>query len=288
MEYLIDPQGRWWRWPSMLLSAELGYEDPDFDLAGYAARNLGYLWIAVSQDVTLLQFRASALTPKTVSEAATFLHACGGRPVALVYFASGWMEEASTDPVVLAARLEILGAMQEPMHRPLYLRRSGDPDVWQREDRTALSSLFALWRANGGLLDERVQAFIAGSEIAPRTVFVQPVGNKLRVMDSGTGFTIYDDMNRPAAAGCGIAEQPDVGYGTWVEGIYRGVVERGEPAIDDIDAIIEAPGHDPRRRRYRRLALPWRDRKGRRIVTGSSILDPVELSIPLDLAQCMG
>lgn len=52
MEYLIDPDGSWWRWPSPVLSARLGYEEPDFDLAAYAARNLGYVWIVLESDLT--------------------------------------------------------------------------------------------------------------------------------------------------------------------------------------------------------------------------------------------
>ena len=66
MNYLIDTSGRWWRWPSELLAERLGYPDPDFDLAGYAARNLGYVWLEVREDVTLLQFRAGMLSPQTL------------------------------------------------------------------------------------------------------------------------------------------------------------------------------------------------------------------------------
>ena len=48
MNYLIDPQGHWWRWPSATLAERLGHTDPDFDLAAYAARNLGYVWLVIA------------------------------------------------------------------------------------------------------------------------------------------------------------------------------------------------------------------------------------------------
>jgi hypothetical protein len=61
--------------------------------------------------------------------------------------------------------------------------------------------------------------------------------------------------------------------------------QSGEPRLDDIDAIVAEPNHDPRRRRYRRLILQWKKANGASLLTGSSLLEPNELSIPLDLTK---
>ena len=85
MEYLIDPSGRWWRWPSFVLAEQLGYSDPDFDLAGYAARNLGYVWVLQQPEATFLQFRAGMISPAAVNALRPYLQkAVKAGPVGLV------------------------------------------------------------------------------------------------------------------------------------------------------------------------------------------------------------
>lgn len=262
MEYLIDPDGSWWRWPSPVLSARLGYEEPDFDLAAYAARNLGYVWIVLESDLTLLQFRAGALSRKAIEAAADFIDRSSGTPIALVYFASGWIEEASADAGAMAKRIRELGVLPEPQMRPLYLNNEVDPARWQRTDKTDLSALLGLWRANAGQWDSRVSGFLAGSGLASRTVVIEPKDSKLFVLESGRGFTIYDGYGMSSQVGNDMAAQPDRSYGEWVSRFYWTTHQSGEPRLDDIDAIVAEPNHDPRRRRYRRLILQWKKANG--------------------------
>jgi hypothetical protein len=97
---------------------------------------------------------------------------------------------------------------------------------------------------------------------------------------SGSGFTIYDSFQMKHVTGRKISDQPDRAYGAWVEASYRSCFDSGMPAMDDIDAIIEEPNHDPRRRRYQRMILPWLAQDGSRMLTGSSLLN-AQLAIPL-------
>lgn len=285
MEYLIDPNGRWWRWPSTVLAEQLGYPDPDFDLAGYASRNLGYLWVSIASDMTLLQFRAGMLSHVAIEATEKFLNGAGeGKPVALVYFASGWMEEVFPGAEQIGERLRLIGQMPEPRIRELYIRREHRPTDWARTQCSNLSKLFDLWRERDGVFDEMTSDFLFDSELLLRTVLMEPNSDHgLKVIYSGAGFTAYDSFSLSNTVGRGIEEQLDKTYGTWARQFYDRCLQQGDPIVDDIDAIVEQPNHDPRRRRYQRLILRWQRPDGSTLLSGSSLLNPPFLSIPLDV-----
>src|SRR4051794_21640476 len=45
MDFLISPEGKWLAAGSPEANARIGYEDPDFDAAGFAVRNLGFIQV---------------------------------------------------------------------------------------------------------------------------------------------------------------------------------------------------------------------------------------------------
>lgn len=281
MNYLIDPQGHWWRWPSATLAERLGHTDPDFDLAAYAARNLGYVWLVIEDEVTLMQFRAGMVSQAIVNSLKPYLRkAVLSKPVALVFYATGWLEEVFVEPNGLLARLDELAPMREPRMRDQFIAHAHQPSEWLYHAHHHLSSLFELWRFEGGTYSDPVQRFLSSSGLIERTVFVEPRNNELFVNASGGGFTIYDNFQMQKVAGRRVSDQPDRAYGAWVENSYRTCLESGRPALDDVDAIIEEPDHDPRRRRYQRMILPWRQTDGSRMLTGSSLVN-MQLAIPL-------
>ncbi|HLT77605.1 MAG TPA: hypothetical protein VKZ87_09475 [Ferrovibrio sp.] len=286
MTYLIDPTGRWWRWPSSVLAEQLGYPDPDFDLGAYAARNLGYVWVAPQDDATLLQFRAGMISMASVDALTPYLQKslAAGKPVGLVFFASGWIEEAHTEIEPLVERLKDLSDYNEPHIRDLFIRQPHQPRDWLRDGQHELAGLFALWRAVGGLYSEPIETYLRRTGLVKRTVFVEPDGNDiLLVKNSGAGFTVYDDFSFEYCVGRRLTDQPDKAYGRWIETTYRECLTSGDPVVDDVDAIVEQPGYDPRRRRYQRVILRWKTPDGRPLVTGSSLV--TSISIPMDLSK---
>lgn len=281
MNYLIDPQGHWWRWPSATLAERLGYTDPDFDLAAYAARNLGYVWLVIEEQVTLMQFRAGMVSPAIVNSLKPYLRkAVQTKPVALVFYASGWLEEVFMEADGVLARLDELAPLREPRMRDQFISLAHQPSDWLYHAHHHLSGLFELWRFEGATYSKPVQRYLSSSGLIERTVFVEPRDNDLYVNATGSGFTIYDNFQMQKVAGRRVSDQPDRAYGAWVESSYRSCLESGRPALDDVDAIIEEPNHDPRRRRYQRMILPWRQPDGSRMLTGSSLVN-VQLAIPL-------
>ncbi len=287
MSYLIDPAGKWWRWPSLALAAKFGRDAADIDIPAYALRNLGYVWLIHQPEASFLQFRAGMVTPKQIEVLRPVLHEVRpGRPVALVYFASGWTEEIHGDSALLENRLGQLAALREPRQRDLFIRHNHAQEEWQRRAAAGLTRLHALWREQGGRLGPRMQEFLRSSGLEHRTVTVGRPDERapLHVLHTGTDFTLYDSFTMDRLTGRPLAEQPDRAYGAWVASAYEAIEQSGAPALDDIDAIVEAPDHDPRRRRYQRLILPWRDEDGRQRFTGTSLLKS-DLAIPFDLAS---
>lgn len=284
MTYLIDPTGRWWRWPSSVLAEQLGYPDPDFDLGAYAARNLGYVWVAPQDDATFLQFRAGMISMPSVDSLTPYLQKSltAGKPVGLVFFASGWIEEAYTELAPLVERLTDLSDYNEPHIRDLFIRQPHQPRDWLRHSQHDLAGLFALWRTVGGLYSDPIETYLRRTGLVKRTVFVEPDhGDILLVKNSGAGFTVYDDFSFEYCVGRRLTDQPDKAYGRWIETTYRECLTTGNPVVDDVDAIVEQPGYDPRRRRYQRVILRWKTPDGRPLVTGSSLV--TSISIPMDL-----
>lgn len=286
MNYLIDPKGQWWRWPSATLAEHLGYSDPDFDLAGYATRNLGFVSLLVEEHATFLQFRAGMITHAALASLKPYLaKAVTKKPVALVFYASGWLEEAYMDAETLLARMDELGTLREPRMRDQFIRRAHQPRDWLYHAHKDLSGLFELWRFVDGVYGDPVQRYLQNSGLITRTVHVQPGSdNRLRIINSGAGFTVYDTFSFDSCVGSLMTEQPDKAYGKWVESAYLACLQTGEPVIDDVDAIIEEPDHDPRRRRYQRVILRWKRPDGQVLVTGSSLVN-ASIAIPLDTDQ---
>jgi hypothetical protein len=276
MTYLIDPTGRWWRWPSPVLAEQLGYPDPDFDLAAYAARNLGYVWVAPEENATFLQFRAGMISASSIEALRPYLVKSlkGAKPVGLLFFASGWIEEAYTEIAPLLGRLTELSEFNEPHIRDLFMRQPHQPRDWLRDSAHDLAGLFALWRTLGGVYSDPIDTYLRRTGLATRTVFAEPDNQiNLRVTNTGSGFMIYDGFTMNRVVGRPIADQPDRAYGKWVESSYLSCLETGDPQIDDIDAIVEQPGYDARRRRYQRLILRWQRPDGSLILSGSSLLN---------------
>lgn len=286
MEYLIDPQGTWCRWPSENLAHQLGYPGADFDLAGYVARNQGYAWLVVTPEYTLVQFRAGMLTQATVAALEPYLvNALKSAPVGLVFYAMGWMEEVFVEPGQLGSRLRELAQLREPRQRDKFIRAPRDLAVWSRNGEKPLVGLYELWRANGGLFDASVDEYLQRSELIHRTLLVEErrdVGLALKF--SGTGFSAYDNFQLNQMVGRPLTEQPDAEYGRWTAVSYSECLQTGRPLADDIDAIIEADGHDPRRRRYQRLILRWRDPSGSVFLSGSSIITQ-RIAVPLGVSD---
>lgn len=144
-----------------------------------------------------------------------------------------------------------------------------------------LVGLYEVWRTNGGLYDDGVVQYLRSSQLINRTLLVEErpdIGLSLRF--SGDGFSVYDNFKLGQMVGRRLTDQPDPAYGQWTAVSYKECLQTGRPLADDIDAIIEADGHDSRRRRYQRLILRWRDRAGAVFLSGSSIITPHN-SVPL-------
>ena len=110
----VAPDGRVLVPGTPAFERHVGYRRPDFDLAGYAARNMGYLTLSWTGDHSVdLHFRPSLLTAASVEAISRLLLRAGVKHVELRYLADG--ADSSADPRfgVLLARLGLLASSQE-------------------------------------------------------------------------------------------------------------------------------------------------------------------------------
>src|SRR3546814_719208 len=167
--------------------------------------------------------------------------------------------------------------------RDKFIRAPQQLDSWRHSGQQRLVGLYDLWRANSGLYDKSVDRYLQSSEMINRTLLVEDQPNiGLTLKFSGDGFSIYDNFKLKQMVGRRLTDQPDPQYGQWTAVSYLECMQKGDPLADDIDAIIEAEGHDSRRRRYQRLILRWRDGNGGCFLSGSSLVTP-HISVPLGL-----
>ena len=97
----------------------------------------------------------------------------------------------------------------------------------------------------------------------------------MTIGDVGSGFLSYDRDWREKARGLPVDSQPDYAYGLWTAKLFRSVLERGQPRLDEIDAVIQRPCRgDSVRVRYRCLLLPYASGpNGLPFVLSASIVD---------------
>src|SRR5262245_18099020 len=94
MDFLISPEGAWFVANSAEANARIGYDDPDFDAAGFAVRNQGFIQVTfdgpASVRIRLHPQQAALGALNSLAErSATF----GAAPVELLYLTDRWISE---------------------------------------------------------------------------------------------------------------------------------------------------------------------------------------------------
>lgn len=100
----------------------------------------------------------------------------------------------------------------------------------------------------------------------------------LVVEGMGDGYTMFDEKARMALVGKRIDDQLDFDYGRWIASGFRNMLQRGEPVIEDVDAIVARPSLV--RYRYRRLVVPATRGAETWLLTTSIAIPGVELISP--------
>jgi hypothetical protein len=270
---VIDDSGRAWDAGSQTLRAIMHCPFPDFEFLEYVVDNLGFVVVTtLSPRAVRIRFR-----PKVVS------HVSLG--AALFRLA----ERRDVDRIVVSHRGkgcndELFGSLKQAVVRIEELissARNSDPPAFvnaEREVRTligannALSWLLRSWIEHD-VCDPSILAELLHGRLHGRYMLVE--GDRLTMAEIGPGFPSYDPDWRERARGLTIENQPDYAYGRWTGELFKVVLEKWRPRLDDIDALIRRPSHrDIIRVRYRCLLLPYRSGpSGLPSVLSASIID---------------
>jgi hypothetical protein len=281
--YLIDHKGKIWSHPAEGLGAALGYPNPDFDIWAYAIRNLGAVEVVCAADGLTVTMRTATAHAKAIHGAQQLLSTLEPQPVKLRYEIGTWIEETYDNPQQAAGRIEsaLHDAATTPnrvafMSSPRKLAPLSEHRLNRIETADEkLGLMFKKWRLSQGRFDPETAAFLVRFGLFERTAVVteKDTSGELVIEHVGAAFklyTRYDDAWPLTASGNKLADQPDPDYGRWVDRTYRGVLDERQPRFEYVDAVIQARGAEPYRSRYDRLLLPWQDKQGARIVTGTS------------------
>jgi hypothetical protein len=272
---LIDDRGSLWHAGAPELRRRLGYPNPDFDLAGYAVRNLGFVLVREKGVSVHVSLRPALVRPPAL--AALFYRLAEVSPdrLLLSYLQGRWLHEIMRSSYEAMLRLEDLvyaAAYRQPRSAYLVQRHSLAPRRHSALER--LGPLLAVWRLTGGRYPDRLTDLLGALDLLDRALVLRnPAGTDRLVFDHrGTAFSFYQPCWNLLAIGRDLEDQPDRDYGVRTAETYRAALAEGEPRFEAVDAVINTPGRDVRRSRYDRLILPWRGSEGDRFTTGVSVL----------------
>jgi hypothetical protein len=291
VRFVIDADGRLWSPAAAEFHRLLGYPEPDFDLARYAVRNLGYVLLEISaapDGLLIIEFRACLVKPAALAEAQRFMKASGASGgFGLRYLLADWTEETFGSADAAIARINALTAAAEfRAGRSHLISEQVEVDRLFHQPDHRLKPLFQLWRASFNRFTEATLPFLVQHGYDERMVIVERDrgSDAHRFRYVGAGFTFYEEAERLKLIGTDLREQPDRTYGEWIANAYSQASQTMRPLFEEVDAVIRPPGRPPRRSRYERLLVPFSTAEGDVLIIGSSVLSP-ELDAPVNTQE---
>lgn len=265
--FLIDDVGRERPWPGSRIRAELGGRAPDFDIADYAVRNLGYVAVAFSPRYLRVRLRPSLVSPPAA--AALLTHIADRRPgrVAISWLAESWRHEVVGNTRTAIARLGAIfadGIGEGVDGRFVATRRSLGSVL--ATIRHPFAPLLNRW-LDAALPDDLV-TLLETHGLSHRSAIFERDGatGDFVFRHSGAGIRVYGAAWPGNALGRRLQDMPDPAYGQWIGATYRMVDDVQVARHELVHATIAGADRVRRRWRYERLLLPWRRSDGRRLL----------------------
>ncbi len=271
---IIDDRGELWDARTRRLADELHASIGGEELVDYAIRNLGFVAVKEMGGSLRISLRPAVVSPIAFSALLYWLHDRMVDRVLVSFLDSDWSHE------MLRSRQD---AVRKLMTRVDFGRGKRDGDFLQRSlpldslsEASPLKAVLDMWCGSEGKFDRERLAPLLERALNGRFVLVEAAADRptLLIKDIGSG------LRRPAhhwlsrSIGNRVEDQPDYDYGKWVAGTYRDVLDRGEPDLRDVDAVISFPQEARQSFRYRRLLLPFATDDKADIILCASLIDP--------------
>jgi hypothetical protein len=271
---LVSAEGAWMLEDSAEFQEALGDPEPDYDAAGFAVKNLGFIKFQIL-DNSIIEIE---LHPRNIEIPAMLavqqqIVKSHIKLFRIKYLDTSWKSEIICSAELAVARLSELCAPKFALSpEDSYLVEPQDYLKLFESDHGPLQLMAQKWRMSFGYFDPSVISFAIKKDLLSRLIIV---GAKPREAEPifrfiGDGHTNWLDSNYHLnAIGQKVEDQPDRNYGHWVSQFYKSVASTGQPRYDYGTATIQRP---PGRfvTRYERLLLPWKTPSDEVLVTLSS------------------
>jgi hypothetical protein len=258
---VFDDAGRDWDEKSLELRNEIHCRHPDFDLTTYLIDNLGFVALSWKQrNACTIRLRPALASPIGLAAALFALADLAPKRVVISHPSETCGYELFADFGRAIARIEELMATGRRAAAPAFLKQELSVDSLLQTGG-ALSMLLRRWTDSDLAYDPANHRELLYGALRGRFIVVEPNADdhRLIIADIGPGFIVYDKSWLRIARGLPIEHQPDYRYGSWARGIFELALEREQPCVDGVDALIARPCLNDRvRAQYRRLVLPYR------------------------------
>lgn len=272
--FLIDDDGESWPDQSSVLARRLGYPDPDFDLAAYAVRNIGFIHLRPHGGGVRVALRAEFFSRTTLTGALyAVLEMRPARIVLAVLREDTWCYEMFNDLGSFAERTEDLASDKDVTGRQPWLTQERKLKALSNPPLAKLRPLVARWRQNRGRLSDDLFATLSANGLVRRCVLARkpPTSSRLVVEHFGAGIRMLRPCEALELVGRDLDDVPDRGYGSWVAEAYATTLASRRLRLEAVRAVIRTSEAATIRARYDRLLMPWRRGDDEMFVLGISI-----------------
>jgi hypothetical protein len=272
---VIDDNGETWPLGSPRLRELLMCPAPDFDVAAYAVRNLGYVLLRRRGHMVRAEMRPALVKPVTLIGVYYNLLDLKPRQILLSRLGTaGSSHELFDDVSEFAATIERdIGDEGVQQHRPAYALSPRSLEHLERSRYARFAPVMALWRAARGALPADLVPMLKRHGMQARAALLRnPAGTGRLVYEHvGSGYTFLGNACLPLLLiGQDIEMLPDRDYGGWAAHSYYECLTDREPRLETVSAVMRRSDGQRVWSYYDRVLLPWRGRDGTRFVLGLS------------------
>jgi hypothetical protein len=274
---LVTADGQWLSEGSAELAAALGDADPDYDRAGYAIRNLGFIRFQILGDSLVeIELHPARVELPALLAVQQQLLSSRVKLFRIKYLEMSWKSEITSSAEGAVARLSALCTPALiPVASQKYVVEPQDYSSLLSNEQSRLRLMAQKWRMSFGEFSPSVISFAIEHRLLSRMMIagIKPHDAEPVFRFIGDGFNWLAQDYRFLALGDKIENLPDKEYGAWVAEFYKSVANTGQPRYDHVTALIETPGAQasPYLTRYERLLLPWKTPSSEILVSLSSL-----------------
>lgn len=271
---LIDERGEPWPDNSDELGRRLGYREPDFDVPGYAVRNLGFIHVRVHDEGVRVALRAGQFSLLTLTAVLYVLIDRRPRRIVLaVFWGEDWSYEMFTNLGSFAERTEDLAAGEPVAGRPRWLAAEKKLDALDLPAFRQVKPVVEFWKGSRGRFSKELYDVLRATDLLQRAVLVRklPRSTRLVYQHFGGGIKMLRPCETFSMIGRDAHDVPDQEYGNWVADHYGEAMHRRRLRLDGMRAMVSTSQSGTLRVRYDRLLMPWRTGGSDQYVLGLSM-----------------